>query len=266
MPAGSRARWDGRTRRVTCLPCVGATVGVVEHARPGDATAATMAESPIVIGTPGGSALREYERRHGARERRARERFGLVGVWLARLSGDPLSTRSWKQGGVGEVKVAKRLAALLDGSGVHLLHDRLAPGRTRANIDHVAVGPGGITVIDAKTLRGRVRIESRGGLLGPRTRRLRIDGRDRTRLVHSVRAQAEGVRALLERHGVSSDVRCALCFADTDGLPWFSHLELEEVAIDGPRQVARLARRPGSLSDAQVQQIARLLIANLPAA
>ena len=69
-----------------------------------------------------------------ARERQARERFGLVGVWLTRLRGDPLSTQWWKQGGEGEVKVAKRLALLLEESSVHLLHDRRAPGRTRANI------------------------------------------------------------------------------------------------------------------------------------
>src|SRR6185312_7460685 len=149
------------------------------------------------------------------------------GVWLTRLRGDPLTTYWWKQGGVGEVKVAKRLESLLRDSGVHLLHDRLAPGRRRANIDHIAVGPGGVTVIDAKTLAGKVRVESAGGLFAPRRRLLRVNGRDRTRLVYGVRGQAEGVRALLDWHGIAADIRCALCFADASGLPWFARLELE---------------------------------------
>ena len=51
-----------------------------------------------------------------------------------------------------------------------------------------------------------------------------------------------------------------------DGLPWFRHLELEGVAIDGPRKVAKLARRPGPLSEAQVHELVRLLAANLPTA
>jgi hypothetical protein len=214
----------------------------------------------------GGSALREYQRRRNGRERHAREQSGALGVWWARLKGDPLSTHWWKQGGQGEVKVAKRLAELLDGGGVHLLHDRRMPGRGRANIDHIAVGPGGVTVIDAKTLKGKVRVESVGGLFGPRRRRLRVKGHDRTRLVYGVKAQAEAVRALLAQQGIAGEVRCALCFASVDGLPWFRRLEVEGVLIDGARRVAKLAGRPGSHTAEEVDRIVRLLAATLPAA
>jgi Nuclease-related domain len=219
----------------------------------------------LAIGTAGGSALREYERRHAARERRARERAGIVGVWWTRLTGDPLSTRSWKQGGEGEVKVAGRLAKLLDGSGVYLLHDRLAPSRRKANIDHIAVGPGGVTVIDAKTISGKVRVESIPGVFGQR-RQLRVNGRDRTWMVYGVRAQAESVRALLNQHGLAGEVRCALCLANADGLPLLRQLELEGVTIGGPWRVAKLAQRSGPLSETEVHQIVRLLVACLPAA
>lgn len=221
---------------------------------------------PSEIGVAGGSALREYERRRNARERRARERAGVVGLWLARLSGDPLTTHWWKQGGEGEVKIAKRLADLLAGSGVHLLHDRRMPGRSKANIDHIAVGPGGITVIDAKTVKGKVRVESVGGLFGPRRRELRIKGHDRTRLIYGVRGQAEAVRALLAQREIAIDVRCALCFASVDGLPWFRRLEVEGVLIDGARRVAKLATRPGAHTAEEVDRIVRLLAAVLPAA
>lgn len=267
LPAGERARWNAHTRGVTCLPCAGTRLGVGVPVRTNDeATAIAAASLPTAIGAAGASALREYERRNAARERRVRERFGLVGLWLARLGGEPSSTRSWKQGGDGEVKVGRRLVSLLDGSGVYVLHDRLAPGRRRANIDHIAVGPGGVTVIDAKALTGRVRVRSAGGLFAPSRRLLRVNGRDRTRLVYSVRGQAEAVRTLLEQHGIRADVRCALCLADAGGLPWFARFELEGVAIDGARRVAKLARRPGPLDQGQVQEIVRLLVVSLPAA
>ncbi|HEX5309171.1 MAG TPA: nuclease-related domain-containing protein [Solirubrobacteraceae bacterium] len=245
---------------------MGISVGSIERGPAGGILASIGAELPAQIGTAGGSALREYERRRAAREHRARERAGLIGVWMTRLRGDPLSTLWWKQGGDGEVKVAKRLASLLKDSGVHLLHDRRAPGRVRANIDHIAVGPGGITVIDAKTLSGKVRVESAGGLFAPRRRLLRVDGRNRTHLVYGVRAQAESVRVLLDQSGIVADVRSALCFADASRLPLFARLELEDVLIDGPRRVAKLARRPGPLDDKQVREIVRLLVTSLPAA
>jgi hypothetical protein len=261
LPAGERARWDSRARTATCLTCAAWAPYLVDSP-----TGEALDPVPSEIGVAGGSALREHRRRREAREHRAREHAGVVGVWWARLSGDPLSTHWWKLGGEGEVKIAKRLVGLLDGSGVHLLHDRRMPGHDKANIDHVAVGPGGITVIDTKTVKGKVRVESAGGLFGARQRQLRVKGHDRTRLVYGVRAQAETVRALLAQRGIAIDVRCALCFASIDGLPWFRRLEVEGVLIDGARRVAKLAGRPGAHTAEEVDRIVRLLAATLPSA
>lgn len=267
LPAGQRARWDGRTRTTTCLTCAAWAPYLVDPPT-GTVTATSnvACQVPSEIGVAGGSALREYERRRDARERRARERAGVLGVWWTRLKGDPLSTHWWKQGGQGEVKIAKRLAELLNGSGVHLLHDRRMLGRSRANIDHIAVGPGGVTVIDTKTVAGKVRVESVGVLFGPRRRQLRVKGRDRTRLIYGVQAQAEAVRVLLAQHGIAGDVRCALCFASVEGLPWFRRLEVEGVLVDGAQRVAKLAGRPGAHTAEEVDRIVRLLAAALPAA
>ncbi len=211
--------------------------------------------------------MREYARRRDVRERRARERMGAVGVGLARIFGDPQSTRAWRQGAEGEAKVGARLHKLLEGTGVHLLHDRRLTGHGKANVDHLAVGPGGVTVIDAKTLHGDVRVEAVGGLFSQREQLLKVAGRDRTRLVRGVRAQAEVVRACLSGHGFSAvEVRCALCFADAGGLPFLRRLELDGVTIDGTRRVAKLARRPGSLREAEVQRVLQALAAALPVA
>jgi nuclease-like protein len=195
-------------------------------------------------------------RRRTERERSMRARLGLFGVGLVRLAGDPPSTGAWRRGADGEAKVASRLTKLLSDSGVHLLHDRRLAARGHANIDHLAVGPGGITVIDAKALRGKVRIETVGGLFGERRRLLRVAGHDRTRLVRAVQAQAELVRERLAGSGLDAiEVRCALCFADTDGLPWLGRLELDGVVLAGPRRVAKLARRPGSLGETDVRRV-----------
>lgn len=163
--------------------------------------------------------------------------------------------------------MAARLRRRLDGTGVHLLHDRRLSWHGKASIDHLAVGPGGVTVIDARALRGEVRVEAVGGLFSQREQLLKVGGRDRTRLVRGVRARAEVVRACLAEHGFAAvEVRCALCFADAGGLPLLRRLELDGVTIDGTRRVAKLARRPGSLREAEVRRVQQALATALPPA
>jgi hypothetical protein len=220
-------------------------------------------------GTAGASARREHERRRDRREQRVQaswDKVGLggVGAGLARLS-EPQNQRAWARGAQGEERVAGRLAKLLDGYGVELLHDRRIPG-SRANIDHLAIGPGGVTVIDAKNYEGKVRAEVRGGILRRRTEHLLIGGRDQTRLVEGLKRQVDLVRTALERAGKSADVRGVLCMADVDGLPMFGHPCVDGIAIDGPRRVAKIARRPGSHSAADVERLATLLGREFPVA
>src|SRR3954465_9052994 len=81
------------------------------------------------------------------------------------------------------------------GHNIVLLHDRRMP-RSRANIDHLAIGPSGVTVIDAKRYRGRIAVERRGGVLRERTEHLLVGGRERTKLVDGVLGQAEAVRGV----------------------------------------------------------------------
>ena len=83
---------------------------------------------------------------------------------LAKVIDEPSSTKVWQQGGRGEARVGARLEQLLDGSGVRLLHDRRVPRHGQANIDHIAVGPAGVTAIDSKTHAGKIRKDWYGGL------------------------------------------------------------------------------------------------------
>jgi hypothetical protein len=173
------------------------------------------------------------------------------------IGGETRSERSWRVGADGEVRTAERLAKHLRESGVVILNDRRISG-SRANIDHIAVGTGGVTVIDSKNYSGKVRV-ARG--------RLWVKDRNRTSLVESVLGQVELVRAALLAtlfDGVS--VEAALAWSNVDGLPLFGSLQLRGVLIDGTRKVAKLAGRPGTLSDQEVDDLTRLLAASFPAA
>jgi hypothetical protein len=255
LPSGITAIWDPTARTVTCLGC-------------DDPEAATDASAPIDPGVAGGSALRTHQRLHDAREQRAREKLGGLGALFVKLTDDPLSTRVWQQGGNGEVRGAARLEKMLSGTGVRLLHDRRVPGHGQANIDHIAVGPGGITVIDAKTHRGKIRRDWEGGFFAERRTFLRINGRDQTKLIAGVERQIGHVHAALANLNLGQDleVRGALCFPNVDGLPLFGQIEIRGIIVDGPKPVARLAARPGGLEQALVERVVDHLAQALPPA
>lgn len=104
---------------------------------------------------------------HGAEEqasRRARrlaqqradaERAGTVDEAVLRRAREDV--RRWSVGAEGERIVAETLD-LLRQYGWTVLHDVRWPGRQRANLDHVAIGPGGVVVVDAKNWSGNVRM------------------------------------------------------------------------------------------------------------
>jgi hypothetical protein len=81
--------------------------------------------------------------------------------WRVRFRPSP-ETRAWQRGAAGERHVARLLEPLVEhGWGVH--HDLRVPG-SKANIDHVVVGPPGIFVVDAKHYSGRLRLSRDGQL------------------------------------------------------------------------------------------------------
>lgn len=234
--AGQEAIWHRDIRKVSCLNC-------------------TQAEAPGAS-KAGASALREYERRHQRREQHGREKLGALGGLLARVIEEPSSTKVWKQGGEGEVRTASRLEKHLAGTGVHLLHDRRIPGHGSANIDHLAIGPGGVTVIDSKTHRGKVELARVGGLFAPRRTVLLINGRDRTSLVDGVQRQIGFVRSALSgTEHEATDIRGALCFPNVAGLPLFQQLAVRDIVIDGPKPIAKLAGRTGPLRPDVVKRL-----------
>ncbi|MCX6406256.1 MAG: nuclease-related domain-containing protein [Propionibacteriales bacterium] len=85
------------------------------------------------------------------------------------------SAEKWEKGAEGEARTAEVLAAGL-GPGWTVLHDVRWPGRQRANVDHVAVGPTGIFVIDSKNWSGRIALADGVLLQNGRRRQWAVDG------------------------------------------------------------------------------------------
>jgi Nuclease-related domain len=80
-------------------------------------------------------------------------------AWLLRFRVSR-NTRAWRRGAAGERRTA-RLIASLERHGWAVLHDLAIPG-SAANLDHLAIGPGGVAVIDTKQYRGRLHVDQHG--------------------------------------------------------------------------------------------------------
>lgn len=105
---------------------------------------------------------------------------------------------AWRQGAEGEAATARTREIRLQRSDVVVIHDRRIPGRGRANIDRLAIGPGGVTVIDSKSSRGRVQLSAVG--IVNRRELLLVDGRDRTSQLDALERQIARVANVLDRH------------------------------------------------------------------
>jgi hypothetical protein len=78
----------------------------------------------------------------------------LVG-WRLRFR-PSADTVAWRRGALGEQRTATLLNRL-ERHGWTSLHDLAVPG-SRANLDHLVVGPGGVFVVDSKQYRGRLQL------------------------------------------------------------------------------------------------------------
>jgi Nuclease-related domain len=163
--------------------------------------AAAQRRQRRAYGTPGASAQAQYQRRRAAEHAAwahtlplrvaATALAGLGGLLLATIARLPAPASllaaitmaaaawwrlrfrpsaealAWQRGAEGERHVARLLEPLVRaGWGVN--HDLRVPG-SRANVDHVVVGPPGIFAIDTKHYRGRLRLSPDGLLWHGRT-------------------------------------------------------------------------------------------------
>ena len=210
-------------------------------------------------GTAGASARREHERRKSDREQRTRAKHPRLGGLLIALQAEPRQEQIWATGASGEERVAERLAELL-APGILLLHDRRVPS-SRANIDHIAVAPSGVWVIDTKRYQGKVEI--RRSLFQPP--RLTIAGRDKSKLVDGLAGQVEIVRVALSEKAATVPVHGALCFVDAE-LPTFGTLTFNGYPLLYVKALAKRINKPGPVLAEQVGPVAAELARRLPSA
>jgi hypothetical protein len=107
------------------------------------------------------------------------------------------SAALWEKGAEGEVAVARALEALPEGWVA--LHDLAWPGRQRANLDHVVVGPGGVFIVDAKNWSGRVEV---------REQVLTQNGRRREETVASAAEAAIALQSIVPPPALCMGVLC----------------------------------------------------------
>lgn len=144
---------------------------------------------------------------------------------------------------------AEELDDRIRGYGMLVLGDRSLPRSGR--VDRIAIGPGGITLIDLTSFDGRARIESG---------RLISSGRDRTAAVDALLTARSEIEAILasREEGVLR-IKAALCWPDVEGAAQFGSLTLKGVRLDNPRGIVRLARRSGEIGPAGVAPLAAML-------
>jgi Nuclease-related domain len=85
----------------------------------------------------------------------------IATAWALRFRPSP-DAIAWRRGAAGERHTA-RLLAPLERQGWVVLHDLAIPG-SRANLDHLVIGPGGVFAIDSKQYRGRMQLDGVGKL------------------------------------------------------------------------------------------------------
>lgn len=261
LPARTEAVYEKATRTVRCLDHEGAlgapSLSGTEVVEP----PAARTEVTPEMGIAGASARREFERRKSSREERIRSKHPRLGGLIVAMTDEPQSTTAWRTGATGEEVIGRRLDGLAS-DRLRLLHDRRIPN-SRANIDHLAVTPRGIWVIDAKKYRGRPRLEIQGGIVRPRVERLVVGSRDCTRLVDGVLKQVDVVNSHLGQH---VPVRGVLCFVHADWPLMGGHFSVRGVQALWPRKLQQELQRQGDLDVEAIAQIHRDLARALPAA
>lgn len=186
----------------------------------------------------------------GALER-ARARWGMERVLML-------------HGGCAEDDdLARTLQRHLRHLPVVMLHDRLLP--SGALVEHLAVGPGGITVIsELPQVAHPLRVRCVQGVFGAHAEVLQDHaGADRTALLRPVRERVVAIRRFVDG---AAPVEGALCVDDADSPLALRPVEVRGVLIAGPKAIAALAARPGDVLDTELAELVDALHAGLPPA
>ena len=175
------------------------------------------------------------------------------------------SSRGRQPGSTGSSDSTVR--ALLDSAadaGVLALHDRRMPGR-RGRLAHLALGPGGVYVIDvvrAKHASVVVRVDDE---LDPDTPELVVGGRPMTQAVSAARGRVAIVRGVLDEVELTTvPATGVLCFVDA-AVPSDTEIEVAGVRVVGRTGLSALVASEGALDRDHLDTLVEYLTEQLPA-
>lgn len=275
LPARAKAVYERSTKTVRCVHCPTDTAPPAPAAPeptpapptpitpPAPPPPAVPVEDTFIAGDAGGSARVEFERRHQRREDKVRAAHPKIGGFLLAVTDDPQSTAAWDKGAIGEEKLGRSMNKAA-GPLLRVLHDRRVP-RSTANIDHIAVTPSGVWVIDAKRYKGRPILKVEGGFLSPRVEKLIVGRRDCTKLVDSMLKQTEIVKTALEATGEAPPIHAALCFVDADWPLFGGAITTRGVRALWWDKLLTILRKPGDLDQDAIRTVWERLTQALPA-
>lgn len=147
---------------------------------------------------------------------------GSAALRMARARRDP----KWTKGAAGEYFMNLSLHNHVKGDSV-ILTDREVPG-TKSNIDHVVVASSGVWIVDSKIWKGK--IEYKAPSMMGFTKKLYVDGKDRTSAVEAIFNQVIPVAQLLS--DISIPIHPALVFIDGE----WSHSSAARILANRPYQ------------------------------
>ena len=229
------------------------------------------------LASAGASALAEYERRRSThREAVRRRRPWVLGgaalmavIGLAFIGSQPLvggllflmaaglvvnalfltpdHITAWATGADGEARTARFLEPLR-GEGFRILHDRRIPG-SRANIDHIVIGPPGVFVVETKSFGGRLNV---------RGNEVYVAGRRRTGMIEEVKREALATQVAIasELETIGLPVVPVICVHRAD-LPWLGAQAGGVRIASGKELVKRLRTAEPRLDPQTVDWLAR---------
>lgn len=251
VTAGTKAWWDSTARTVTCQSCASGTV----PAPPSPEVAPTVVEPTADLrpvdepGVAGASARRECDKRHQRREDKVRAAHPKIGGFLLAVTDEPQSIKAWDKGADGEQHVGRILDRLASEDKIRVLHDRRVPG-SRANIDHIAIAPTGVWVIDSKNYTGRVEQRTTGSIFKPGPNKLYVNRWDRSAAIAGVLKQIVVVAAstgpLIDTHAL--EVTGMLCFTQADFALFARPFTIDGVAVHWPRSMIKAITADGDVT------------------
>jgi Nuclease-related domain. len=234
LEVGEVAWWDADRRVVECGAC---------HPE---------------LSTAGASAQREGQRRYANRDRRTREQHRFTGGLRMAMAEAPSHETSWKTGAEGEHRVGGMLDKLAAGGSIRVVHDRRIPGSS-ANIDHIAVAPSGVYVIDTKRHQNKL-VEDRIRR-GPAA--LHVGGSSKPQMVEQMQRQVDAVRKAFD---VEVRVVPVLCFIDANWRLFNKSFQVDGVYVCHPIVLRKWVGRNGPLTIDGVEDLNRRLLRRLRAA